>query len=160
MSVSFHKRLLLAPPIITVVYITATDLCVLLLVYTSYSLFLASSRKWNYFLLSDNSTWISLGGTFRQIRTTTTKTMNKLTKSTKNPNNSHDVLKNCQIHTKSQIISIFNGAIWCKCVDKQEVFEIMKLSKPWNARMRTVDQGQKLVYYVILQDKQCSQMVD
>lgn len=43
---------------------------------------------------------------------------------------------------------------------KQEVFEIMKLSKTWNARIRTVDQGQKLVYDIVPQGKQCSQMVD
>lgn len=89
MSVSSHRRLLLAPPIITLVYITATDLCVLL-VYTSYSLFLASSRKWvlwKYLIEENNFTGISLGSAFRQIRkkATATKTMNKLTKTTKKP---------------------------------------------------------------------------
>lgn len=36
-------------------------------------------------------------------------------------------------------------------------YEIIKL---WNARIRTVDQGQKLVYAAIPQAKQCSPMVD
>lgn len=71
MSVSFHKRFLPAQPIIIVVYITATDLCVLLLVYASCSLFLASSGKWilwNYLIGENNFTGINLGSTFRQIR--------------------------------------------------------------------------------------------